>query len=89
MSQKADSVLFGWLLLASLFGVLAGVPWTPAVLRDRPGTEWWWEGAFSLVFLVGASAARTWLGKRVDLGSGLRELMLRTPGWRKHMDDMA
>lgn len=78
-------MLFGWLLLASLLGILAGVPWTLAVLRDHPETAWWWEGAFDLIFLTAASAAGTWLGKRVDLGSGLRELVLRTPGCWKHI----
>jgi len=37
MNQRTDRVLIGWLLLASLIGVLAGVPWTRAVLRDHPG----------------------------------------------------
>ena len=84
MNQKTDRALFGWLLLASFLGVLAGVPWTLAVLRGYPGTAWWWEGAFSLVFLIAASAAGTWLGKRVDLGSGLRELVSGTPGcWKR------
>ena len=84
MNQKTDRVLFGWLLLASFFGVLAGVPWTLAVLRGHPGTAWWWEGAFSLLFLIAASAAGTWLGKRADMGSGLRELVLGTPGcWKR------
>lgn len=84
MNQRTDRVLFGWLLLVSFFGVLAGVPWTLAVLRGYPGTAWWWEGAYSLSFCITASAAGTWLGKRVDLGSGLRELVLGTPGcWKR------
>jgi len=85
LNQRTDRVLFGWLLLASLFGILAGVPWTLAIFRDHPGTAWWREGAFDLLFLTAASAAGTWLGKRVDLGSGLRELVLGTPGCWKHM----
>ena len=89
LNQRTDSVLFGWLLLASLFGVLAGLPWTLAVLRDYPGTAWWWEGAFDLVFLTAASAAGTWLGKRVDLGSGLRDLVSGKPGrWRRARSEL-
>jgi hypothetical protein len=34
MSQGVDRALFLWLLLTSLFGVLAGMPWTVAVLGD-------------------------------------------------------
>jgi len=84
MNQKTDRVLFGWLLLASFVGVLAGVPWTLAVLRGYPGTAWWWEGAYSLLFCIAASAAGTWLGKSVDLGTGLRELVSGTPGcWKR------
>ena len=38
MSRRVDRALFLWLLLVSLLGVLAGMPWTVAVLgalRDR------------------------------------------------------
>jgi hypothetical protein len=84
ITQKTDKKLFGWLLLAGFFGVLAGVPWTLAVLRGYPGTAWWREGAFDILFLTAASAAGTWLGKRVDLGSGLRGLAPGTPGrWKR------
>lgn len=83
--QKVDAALFLWLLLASLLGVLAGLPWTLAVLRDHPGTGWWWEAAGSLLFLVPASAAGVWLGKKVGLGSGLRELVSRAPGCWTHV----
>jgi hypothetical protein len=61
------------------------VPWTLAVLRGYPETAWWWEGAFDLAFLTAASAAGTWLGKRVDLGSGVRALVSGTPGCWKHL----
>jgi len=84
MNQKTDRALFGWLLLASFLGVLAGVPWTLAVLRGYPRTPWWLEGAVDVVLLTLASAAGTWLGKRVNLGSGLRDLVSGTPGcWKR------
>ena len=62
-----------------------GLPWTLAVLRDYPGTGWWWEAAGDLLFFVPASAAvGVWLGKKVGLGSELRELVSGTPGcWKQ------
>jgi hypothetical protein len=84
MDPRTDRRLFGWLLLASLLGIAAGVPWTLAVLRGYPRTPWWLEGAVDLVFLTLASAAGTWLGERVDLRSGLREIVSGTPGcWKR------
>lgn len=85
-NQRADRVLFAWLLVTGLFGVLMGLPLTLAVLRDKPSTGWWWEAAVDLLFLIPASAAAgVWLGKRVGLGSGLRELVSGTPGCWKHV----
>lgn len=78
MNQKTDRVLFVWLLLASLFGALIGVPWAVAVTRD-PATAWRLAGS-SLLQLVPACAVGVWLGRKVVLGSGLRELVSRTPG---------
>jgi|GEM_PF-4225777 len=85
MDQRTDRVLFAWLLLAGWFGVLAGLPWTLAVLGDYPGTGWWWEAAGDLLFFIPASAAvGVWLGKKVGLGSELRELVSGTPGcWKQ------
>jgi hypothetical protein len=85
MDQRTDRVLFVWLLLTGWFGVLAGLPWTLAVLRDYPSTGWWWEAAGDLLFFMPASAAvGVWLGKKVSLGSGLRELVSGTPGcWKQ------
>ena len=85
MNQRTDRVLFVWLLLSGWFGVLMGLPWTIAVLRDYPGTGWWWEAAGDLLFFVPASAAvGVWLGKKVGLGSELRELVSGTPGcWKQ------
>ncbi|MBM3310192.1 MAG: hypothetical protein FJY80_01660 [Candidatus Aminicenantes bacterium] len=84
MNLRTDKALFVWILLAGWFGVLMGVPWTLAVLRDRPGTGWWWEAAIDLFLLIPASAAGVWLGKKVGLGAGLRELVSRTPGrWKQ------
>ena len=84
-NPRTDRVLFVWLLLTGWFGVLAGLPWTLAVLRDYPGTGWWWEAAGDALFYIPASAAiGVWLGKKVGLGSGLRELVSGTPGcWKQ------
>jgi hypothetical protein len=85
MNQRTDRVLFVWLLLTGWFGVLVGLPWTLAVLRDNSSTGWWWEAAGDLLFFLPASAAvGVWLGKKVGLGSGLRELVSGTPGcWKR------
>ena len=85
MNQRTDRMLFAWLYLSGLFGVLLGLPWTLAVLRDKPSMGWWWEAAGDFFFLMAASAAGVWLGKKVGLGSGLRELVSRTPGCWKHL----
>ena len=80
--QSTDRVLFGWLLLASLLGVLLGVPATIAVLGDPdPPRIWLNVGMEFLLLLVPASAVGVWLGQRVNLGPRLlREFVLRTPG---------
>ncbi len=85
MDQRTDRVLFVWLLLTGWFGVLIGLPWTLAVLRDRPSTGWWREAAGDLLLFIPASAAvGVWLGKKVGLGSGLRELVSGMPGcWKR------
>jgi len=86
MNPRTDRVLFLWVLLSGVLGVLMGVPWTLAVLRDYPGTGWWWEAAEDLFFFIPASAAiGVWLGKKVGLGSDLRELVSRTPGYWKYV----
>jgi len=41
MNPRIERVLFVWLILTGLFGVLIGLPWTLVVLRDYPGTGWW------------------------------------------------
>lgn len=84
-NRRTDRVLFVWLLLTGWFGVLVGLPWTLSVLRDKPGTGGWWEAAGDLLFFIPASVAvGVWLGKKVGLGSGLRELVLGTPGcWKQ------
>jgi len=69
MNQRTERVLFVWLLLTGLFGVLIGLPLTLAVLRDNPSTGWWWEAAGDLLFFIPASAAAR-LEKRS--GSGQR-----------------
>jgi len=85
MDQRTDRPLFLWILLAGWSGVLLGVPWTLAVLRDMTGTAWWWEAAGDALFFIPASAAvGVWLGKKAGLGSGLREIVSGTPGcWKR------
>ena len=85
-NQRTDRVLFVCLLLTGVFGALIGLPWTLAVLRDNPSMGWWWEAAGDILFVIPASAAAgVWLGKKVGLGSGLRELVSGTPGCWKHV----
>ena len=61
--QRADKVLFIWLLFAGWFGVLMGVPWSMDVLRDHPTARWWWEAAGDFLFFISASAV---VGVRLD-----------------------
>jgi hypothetical protein len=83
-NQRTDRVLFVWLLLAGTFGTLIGVPWTIAVLRD-PVTVWLPAVLEVLLFITPASAAGVWLGNKVGLGSGLRELVSGLPGGWEHV----
>jgi hypothetical protein len=73
-----------WLLLSGLFGSLIGVPWTIAILRDS-ATVWLSAVVEVLFFLTPASAVGVWLGKKVDLGSRLRELVSGMPGGWEHV----
>lgn len=75
---RNDRAFFLWLLFTSVFGALIGVPWAVAVTRD-PATAWL-EAGSSLLQLVPACAVGVWLGPKVRLGSGLGELVSRTPG---------
>jgi hypothetical protein len=76
-------MLFVGLFLAGLFGSLIGVPWTIAVLRDS-ATAWLSALVEVLFFLTPACAVGVWLGKRVGLGSRLRELVSGMPGgWER------
>ena len=79
-----DSVLFMWLLFAGMFGVLFGVPWSIAVLSDS-GAVWLSAAVEFVFFLAPASAAGVWLGKKVDLDSGLWEWISGIPGSWKHV----
>ena len=80
-NQRTDRVLFVWLLLAGLFGSLIGVPWAIAVLRD-PASVWLSAVVEVLLFITPASAVGVWLGKKVVLGSRLRDLVSGMPeGW--------
>ena len=83
-NQRTDRVLFVWLLLASLFGILIGVPWSIAILRDS-ATVWLSAAVEVLFFLTPASAVGVWLGKKVGLGSRLRELVSGMPGGWEHV----
>ncbi len=74
----SGKALFLWLLLAGLLGVLAGIPWAAAVSGD-PAVAWI-EAGSSLLQLVPACAVGVWLGPKVGLGSGLRELVSGASG---------
>jgi hypothetical protein len=79
--SRNDGALFLWLLFASVFGALAGVPWVVAVTGDH-GTAWR-LAASSLVQLVPACAVGVWLGPKVGLGFDVRDLVSRMPGaWK-------
>ena len=77
-NQSTNLTLFMWLLLASLVGALSGVPWAAAASGDP--TFAWREAGSSLLLLLPACAVGVWLGPKIGLGSGLRELASRTPG---------
>ena len=83
-NQRTDRVLFMWLFLAGLFGSLIGVPWAIAVSRD-PATMWLSAAVEVLFFLAPASAVGVWLGKKVGLGSRLRDLVSGIPGGWEHV----
>jgi hypothetical protein len=70
------------LLLASLVGVVLGVPFIFAVLGDADPLRVWLNAGVEFLFsLVPACAVGVWMGRRVGLGPKLlRELVLRTPG---------
>jgi len=80
--QSSNRTLFASLLLASLLGVLLGVPFTIAVLGDLDPLRLWRDAGIEfLFFLAPASAVGVWLSQRVDLGPKLlREFVSRTPG---------
>jgi hypothetical protein len=83
-NQRSDRVLFVWLLLAGLFGSLIGVPSSIAILRDSV-TVWLSAVVEVLFFLAPASAVGVWLGKKVGLGSRLREFVAAMPGGWEHV----
>ncbi|UCG12686.1 MAG: CPBP family intramembrane metalloprotease [Deltaproteobacteria bacterium] len=81
--QRTDRVLFVWILLAGLVGSLLGLPWTFAILRDS-STVWLSAAVEVLFFLTPASAVGVWLGKKVGLGSRLRDFVSGMPGgWER------
>jgi membrane protease YdiL (CAAX protease family) len=90
--RSVDLKLFGWLVLAGLFGALIGTPWTIAVFMDpvaggpvEPLDVWLGSLAEALLFLAPAAAVGAWLGKRVGLGARLLSgLVARAPGtWNR------
>ena len=84
LSQGVDRALFLWLLLASLVGVLAGMPWTVAVRGDSSTV--WPSATMEFLFLLApASAVGVWLGKKVSLGTDLREVVSGARSWRRGM----
>ncbi len=84
INQRTDRVLFVWVFLAGLVGSLIGLPWSIAILTDSVIV---WQSAVVevLVFLAPASAVGVWLGKKVGLGSGLREFVSAKPGGWEHV----
>jgi membrane protease YdiL (CAAX protease family) len=83
-NQRTSRWLFVLLLLASMLGSLMGVPWSIAVLRD-PASVWLLVVVGVLFFLTPASAVGVWLGKKVGLGSRLRELVSSLSEGRDHV----
>ena len=77
-NQKAYIILFIWLSIAGLFGILVGVPWSLSVLEDSE-TIWVSAVAEFLLFLLPASAVGVWLGKKSDSISGLMYLISKDP----------
>ncbi|MHC4105349.1 MAG: hypothetical protein ACYSR9_10445, partial [Planctomycetota bacterium] len=73
-----------WLLFAGLFGSLLGVPSAIAILRDS-ATVWLSAVVEVLFSLTPASAVGVWLGKKVGLGSRLREFVSGMPGGWEHV----
>jgi hypothetical protein len=87
-NARVDSVLFVWLLLAGLFGSLIGVPWSIAFLRESAtdsAVVWLSAVVEVLFFLTPAAAVGVWLGKKVGLGSRLREFVSEMPGGWEHV----
>jgi len=73
--QRTDRLLFIWVLLAGVFGSLIGVPWTLSAHGDLNAV--WLSVALEVLILIpSAAAVGVWLGKKVVLGSKLRELFL-------------
>ncbi|MGB6647611.1 MAG: CPBP family intramembrane glutamic endopeptidase [Bacteroidota bacterium] len=83
MNQRTDRVLYVWLLLAGLFGSLIGVPSSIAILRDSATV--WLSAVVEILFLTLASVVGVWLGKKVGLGSRLRDLVSGMPGGWEHV----
>lgn len=85
VKDRTVKVLFIWLLIVGWFGVLMGMPWTFAVLRDTSSTVWWREGMIDFLFFIPLSTASGVLpGKKAGLGSVLREIVSGTPGsWKQ------
>ncbi len=72
----SNRTLFIWLLVAGLVGVLAGVPFTLAVLSDPaaggpvdPQSVWVAALREALLLLAPSSAVGLWFGRRVGLGA--------------------
>ncbi len=84
VNKRTDSILFAWLLLTGLFGVLIGVPWSMAVLSDSSGV--WRSAVLEFLFLlIPACAVGTWLCRKTGLCSGLREWVSGLPGGWSHV----
>jgi len=81
INKSNNRVLFVWLLVAGVVGSLIGAPWSMAILQDS-STVWRSVVMEILLFLAPASVVGVWLGKKVGLGTRLRELVSGKPeGW--------
>lgn len=83
-NQRVDRVLFIWLFMAGLLGVLAGIPWSISVLNDTSAVLWS-SLVELLLFITPASGVGVWLGRKVSLGYELRELVSGMPGGWRHV----
>lgn len=85
--ERVDRTLFVILLLASLLGVVLGVPFIFAVLDEQEPLKVWFNAGFEFFFLlVPASAIGVWLGPKAGLGARLlRDFVAKKPGCQSQL----